>query len=80
MKPWRVGWSKDQRKYYFRTPGGYSMTLSGRRAAVTAEALNLLPKMLAVAEKATDEDGHPEFIAAIKTAISDLSSNSPPRT
>jgi len=70
--PWCVGWSKDHRRFYFRTPGGYSMTLSGRKAGIADHARDLLPKMLAVAERATDEDGNPEFITAIKDAILDL--------
>ena len=71
--PFRVGWSNDRRRFYFHTPGGYRMTFSGRKAGIADHARELLPKMLAVAEKATDEDGNPGFIAAIKAAILDLS-------
>lgn len=72
--PWRVGWSSDGRRFYFRSPGGYSMTFSGRKAGVRGSVREWLPKMLAVAEMlaATDKDSNPEFVEAIKAAILDL--------
>lgn len=70
--PWRVGWSPDNRRFYFKAPSGYSMMLSGARKTVTNTALQMLPKMLDVAKKATDRDNDPEFVAAIEAAITEL--------
>ena len=71
-RPWRVGWSPDNRRFYFRAPSGYSMTLSGSRKTVVEATLQVLPKMLDVAKKAVGQDNNPEFIAAIEAALVEL--------
>lgn len=73
-RPWRVGWSPDNRRFYFRAPSGYSMALSGSRKNVVEATLQVLPKMLDVAKKAVGQDNNPEFIAAIEAAIAELQS------
>ncbi len=67
---WRVGWSDDKRRFYFRSPTGYRETLTGPREGIKNHLRKVLPAYLEIAR--SKHSDLPEFVKAIETELGAL--------